>query len=371
MDDMEIARTPFPIENRQMLETMSDQDVVDAVVNWWRENFEDPAESLPYESAEGGYQWIWGGPFEPMDVLSGEYHDVLPDYLIDRIVNEITRDGLVEWTPHQARLAETPGAIANVDEEITSAREPEELPDGRYLSDEEGNLLTTEDGQAIELEVADEPTWPRGRARQFHEGALPRPGPNFRIRSTFWNEIRSRGKAQVTVRVVSIPRWRQTDEPVDHELLLEFLGWADAEVVDDPVAAGAEYRDLFERQLEEVCSILSEPGDTRAFRDRILADGWITVHRNPHVVVELLQLFVDTKCVIKSAAKLGLAVLIVGGAIVVVDIGIHAAEPIGQALGHLGAHWLHGPARVEETVSCIEAFQEAEWAIAEAEEPHP
>ena len=34
------------------------------MIEWFNQNFEDPAERTPYESAEGGYQWIWGGPYD-------------------------------------------------------------------------------------------------------------------------------------------------------------------------------------------------------------------------------------------------------------------------------------------------------------------
>src|SRR5262245_17484632 len=36
----------------------------------------DPADVGPYESAEGGYQWIWGGPFEASDVIASAWAEV-------------------------------------------------------------------------------------------------------------------------------------------------------------------------------------------------------------------------------------------------------------------------------------------------------
>lgn len=43
---------------------------VAAMVNWFLENFEDPANSLPYDTREGGYQWLWGGPFDAIEELA-------------------------------------------------------------------------------------------------------------------------------------------------------------------------------------------------------------------------------------------------------------------------------------------------------------
>ena len=42
---------------------------LDAMRTWFYANYEDPAECTPYESAEGGYIYIWGGPYEPEEKL--------------------------------------------------------------------------------------------------------------------------------------------------------------------------------------------------------------------------------------------------------------------------------------------------------------
>ncbi len=34
---------------------------LEVMETWFRQHFEDAAERTPYESAEGGYIWIWGG----------------------------------------------------------------------------------------------------------------------------------------------------------------------------------------------------------------------------------------------------------------------------------------------------------------------
>src|SRR5262245_31613642 len=46
---------------------------IDEMVEWFHSNYEDPANHMPYESAEGGYQWIWGGPYDASDVLQDEF----------------------------------------------------------------------------------------------------------------------------------------------------------------------------------------------------------------------------------------------------------------------------------------------------------
>ena len=50
--------------------TLERETQVKVMEPWFYQNFEDPAEKTPYVSAEGGYQWIWGGPYDASEVLS-------------------------------------------------------------------------------------------------------------------------------------------------------------------------------------------------------------------------------------------------------------------------------------------------------------
>jgi hypothetical protein len=65
---------------------------------WFRDNYEDPAERTPYESAEGGYIWIWGGPYNAHDVLQNEFGGSIPDALIERLADELSGE-CPEWAP--------------------------------------------------------------------------------------------------------------------------------------------------------------------------------------------------------------------------------------------------------------------------------
>lgn len=44
---------------------------------WFRNSYEDPAERTPYESREGGYQWIWGGPYDALEELESEFSGII------------------------------------------------------------------------------------------------------------------------------------------------------------------------------------------------------------------------------------------------------------------------------------------------------
>ena len=70
----------------------------DVMETWFRGRFEDPAERTPYESAEGGYIWIWGGPFDARDELKNEFSGVVPDDVIEELVHELEGE-CWEWAP--------------------------------------------------------------------------------------------------------------------------------------------------------------------------------------------------------------------------------------------------------------------------------
>ena len=91
----------FSIED-ELLEYDSDdnnhQSRTEALVEWFFKRFEDPAHRLPYVSAEGGYQWIYGGPYDARDEIEVSFPNERED-IIDAAVDEIEAEGVTEWAP--------------------------------------------------------------------------------------------------------------------------------------------------------------------------------------------------------------------------------------------------------------------------------
>lgn len=56
-------------------------EAIEAMRQWFFANFEDPAEMTPYCSAEGGYRFVHGGPYDAYHELisnfGGEYSEEL------------------------------------------------------------------------------------------------------------------------------------------------------------------------------------------------------------------------------------------------------------------------------------------------------
>lgn len=69
------------------------------LVYWFHRNFEDPVNETPYESAEGGYQYIFGGPYDASDELWNEFEGIVSETVINAAVKEVESDGIIDWAP--------------------------------------------------------------------------------------------------------------------------------------------------------------------------------------------------------------------------------------------------------------------------------
>lgn len=65
---------------------------------WFRYRYEDPAERTPHDSSEGGYIWIWGGPYNAREQLMEEFQDVVPDEVIEELIDKLQGE-CFDWAP--------------------------------------------------------------------------------------------------------------------------------------------------------------------------------------------------------------------------------------------------------------------------------
>jgi hypothetical protein len=76
------------------------------MADWFLSEFEDPVHSLPHDSREGGYQYIWGGPYELRNELEGQFAPSDKDLEeAVRIVEEKNPDDTWDWTPTEERIS--------------------------------------------------------------------------------------------------------------------------------------------------------------------------------------------------------------------------------------------------------------------------
>ncbi|MCB4458533.1 hypothetical protein LHL23_23070 [Leisingera sp. McT4-56] len=67
---------------------------------WFFRNYEDPANSLPYITAEGGYQWVTGGPYTSLEALESEFGREFSFDFIEMVADDIEEEtGVLDWAP--------------------------------------------------------------------------------------------------------------------------------------------------------------------------------------------------------------------------------------------------------------------------------
>lgn len=79
------------------------EEAAELIKDWFFANFEDPAHSTPHDSGEGGYQYIWGGPYEADDVIANVFADVASDEIIQAAIEAVESEGF-EWAPAGHRV---------------------------------------------------------------------------------------------------------------------------------------------------------------------------------------------------------------------------------------------------------------------------
>jgi len=164
--------------------------------HWFNQNFEDPAQQTPHNSQEGGYLYIWGGPYDARDVLGGEFGGILSDEVIEMLAQEVESDGTVDWAPGRnhpdhERAAEESERDYKSEIDLDKVEMPPHLEADlrRYLTRLEGGEqpatpaeLSSEDREAerrARQDVADKVTALRGAIDQFRapHGGMGHNGP--------------------------------------------------------------------------------------------------------------------------------------------------------------------------------------------------
>jgi len=65
---------------------------------WFSKNYDDPANFLPYDSQEGGFQYLYGGPYELDELLYEEFGERYPDQYIKKVIEGLEHQyGDVGW----------------------------------------------------------------------------------------------------------------------------------------------------------------------------------------------------------------------------------------------------------------------------------
>lgn len=82
-------------DTRENLNNLSPEDQKQYMEEWFRNNYEDPAEGCPYN--EGEYMYIYGGPYDAYEELEGQFSGEVNDELIEELAQELSSE-LFYWS---------------------------------------------------------------------------------------------------------------------------------------------------------------------------------------------------------------------------------------------------------------------------------
>ncbi|MHC8509368.1 MAG: hypothetical protein ACYYKD_08215 [Rhodospirillales bacterium] len=136
-------------------ESTSEDKIVEMMNDWFFSNYEDPVHRLPYISAEGGYQWIWGGPYDAREQIGDNFSE-FPEHLIEKAVGVVEVEGTHEWSPVSKpedyedfeddgenageRVSEIPDQTPHFAFIVNDAGQIDLAPDSGLPADEDGNI---------------------------------------------------------------------------------------------------------------------------------------------------------------------------------------------------------------------------------------
>ncbi|MGH9916783.1 MAG: hypothetical protein ACRD63_16020, partial [Pyrinomonadaceae bacterium] len=89
---------PFDPDDQWLRHASKDLQI-EAMRQWFYARFEDPAQSTPYDSGEGGYQFIHGGPYDPDDEIQGRFSEIVEYEVMEELINDLYQECGDEWAP--------------------------------------------------------------------------------------------------------------------------------------------------------------------------------------------------------------------------------------------------------------------------------
>ena len=100
---------------------LSEDEQIERMVAWFNHMFEDPQNKTPYAADKDSpynYEYIWGGPYEAVDELTNQFAEIVSEETIDKAVEIVQKDGVIEWAPSNAHLD-----VLRADEEMAEYAE--------------------------------------------------------------------------------------------------------------------------------------------------------------------------------------------------------------------------------------------------------
>lgn len=72
---------------------------IEAMRCWFYDRYEDPANETPYSSEEGGYIFVWGGPYDPNEVIQERFSDCVDYEVMEKLIDDLYAEVGDMWAP--------------------------------------------------------------------------------------------------------------------------------------------------------------------------------------------------------------------------------------------------------------------------------
>lgn len=88
------------------LKDASREEQQDAIRHWFLSRYEDPANETPWDGEEKAYIFVWGGPYDPNDVIQERFGDIVEYEVMEEVIRDLHRDVGEQWAPIEHEGAE-------------------------------------------------------------------------------------------------------------------------------------------------------------------------------------------------------------------------------------------------------------------------
>lgn len=122
---------------------------IEAMRRWFYARYEDPAIQTPYVSSEGGYMFVWGGPYDPNDVIQERFGHVVEYKIMEKLIHDLWNECGDEWAPVDHEGVEYDDELSMV---VTDRSDPYRMLADRLTQINEV-LTVTGTPQAIQLAI--------------------------------------------------------------------------------------------------------------------------------------------------------------------------------------------------------------------------
>ncbi|MCD1639771.1 hypothetical protein K7H92_13695 [Pseudomonas stutzeri] len=75
-----------------------------AMRRWFKDRFVDPAHETPYCSEEGGYIFVYGGPYDPNDEIQSRFSDFVEYEVMEDLIHDLWMEVGDEWASRDGEI---------------------------------------------------------------------------------------------------------------------------------------------------------------------------------------------------------------------------------------------------------------------------